>query len=481
MPQAVVLQSIENFQYRTYPKGQVVDFPAVELAWLKSRNMVDDGAAVVAAAIAGGAFVTTHVKRDSAIVKPKSIADRLLAARASVIGRNPIESGVLAAPPTVSINPADPGGLTTNTKWRPSTRRDAFRIRGTGGVAFEENISGTGYIRFVSERTNTAGGRAIGLSGWDQSIVTDSRYVWFECLGNASYSYRIFIRNLLTGEAGLTALAGHLVNPNAALVIDFGAAGTWREITLIMVGDMGIRSVRVDESASVVAPIPDDLSILTKGDSFTWGSISPQPAYAGVTMVAAMRALMGCDVIGHGIGASGWVAGNSLQNAYRIEDMAAVHADLNLLPMGCNDVGVASGVTFRDSVKWALNAMCAAGIDAPILGFGPFPGSKMSAGASTNKTNLLQVEADLMQAFEEFGHPRIKLVPINTEGASTPWGGRCVPWVEGTRDTDTATGDAGNSQVITGNDGTHNSASGALYKARRIMEETIRTCVYQGW
>lgn len=61
MPQAVVLQSIENFQYRTYPKGQVVDFPAAELSWLKSRNLVDDGAAAVAAAIAGGAEQFRHL------------------------------------------------------------------------------------------------------------------------------------------------------------------------------------------------------------------------------------------------------------------------------------------------------------------------------------------------------------------------------------------------------------------------------------
>lgn len=60
MTQALVVQNIEDVQYRDYTAGQVVDFPGDILAWLKSRKLVDDTAARVASAIAGGAQVLTH-------------------------------------------------------------------------------------------------------------------------------------------------------------------------------------------------------------------------------------------------------------------------------------------------------------------------------------------------------------------------------------------------------------------------------------
>lgn len=60
MAQAVVIQYIDDVQYRDYVPGQVVDFPADILAWLLTRKQVNDAPAAVAAAIAGGAVVLTH-------------------------------------------------------------------------------------------------------------------------------------------------------------------------------------------------------------------------------------------------------------------------------------------------------------------------------------------------------------------------------------------------------------------------------------
>jgi len=70
MPQALVVQFINDVQNRDYQAGAVVDFPVDLLAWLKTRKMVDDTAAVVAAAVAGGAVPVTHTPGVSPILEP---------------------------------------------------------------------------------------------------------------------------------------------------------------------------------------------------------------------------------------------------------------------------------------------------------------------------------------------------------------------------------------------------------------------------
>jgi hypothetical protein len=61
MTQAVVLSFIDDIEYQDYPAGQVVDFPETVIGFLKRRRLVDTTPAVVAAAIAAGASVITHV------------------------------------------------------------------------------------------------------------------------------------------------------------------------------------------------------------------------------------------------------------------------------------------------------------------------------------------------------------------------------------------------------------------------------------
>ena len=60
MTQALVIQTIDNFQGRYYEVKTVVDFDAAALAHLTGRGYVDSDATVVAAAIAAGARQLTH-------------------------------------------------------------------------------------------------------------------------------------------------------------------------------------------------------------------------------------------------------------------------------------------------------------------------------------------------------------------------------------------------------------------------------------
>lgn len=152
MPQAVVLQSIDNFQYRTYTKGQVVDFPAAELSWLKSRNLVDDTSALVAAAVAGVAAVVVHRPGPSPATEPVSvdIAGTLKRPGGAVVASSAIASVVadglgalkggslgrlIAAWPALTGQVG--GTLTTVTDALGATKPGVRLVRGAGG-AFAE-------------------------------------------------------------------------------------------------------------------------------------------------------------------------------------------------------------------------------------------------------------------------------------------------------------------------------------------------------
>lgn len=417
-----------------------------------------------------------------------SIGARLMAARTRARGFNWIEGGVMAVPPTVTVGAigmALPAGMTSLIAGRFGTNRAAYRVRGTGGPAFEENVAASNYYRYRSERTDLVGGYAYGESSWEITVPSDSRYVAFELLGSAARAYTVYVRDLVGNNSGLTAAAGHNIGAaNQTLLLDFGATGD-REVTLVMAaGSGGVRGLAIDEDASLFTSAPDELRVLLKSDSYGWGSISPQPAYAGRTLPDVVRALLGCDVVQQGIGMSGYIDGNNLQNVYRQEDAAAVGADLNLILLSTNDVDnvpAVVGAQLQAAVERSLGGLRDRGMEGPMIVGGPWPQNRISSGASTLKTNTLQAEQDLAAAVAKLGDPGIVFLPLNTPGMPTPWGGTCVPWVTGTKDTATAGGDPGNSRRVTGDDHAHPSNYGAVFLGRRLVSEMTRTCLYQGW
>lgn len=413
-----------------------------------------------------------------------SIAARLMAARSRARGFNWIEGGVMAVPPVVTlqnIGVALPAGMTSLVNGRFGTNRAAYRVRGTGGPAFEENVAASNYYRYRSERTNLVGGYALGESSWEITVPTDSRYVAFELGGSAARAYMVYVRDLVGNNSGVTAAAGHNIGAaNQTMILDFGAPGD-REVTLLLsAGYHSVRGIAVEEAASIYPRSGDELRTLFKSDSYGQGTLSPQPAYAGRTVPDVIRALLGCDVVQQGIGGSGYIEGNNLQNTYRQEDAAAVGADLNLVFLGTNDTASA-GVVLKEAVKRSLGGLRDRGMNGKTIVGGGWPQNRMSAGVTALKTATLQVEQDIATAVDELGDPGIVFLPLNTAGMATPWGGTCTPWVTGTQDTATAGGDAGNSRRVTGDDHQHLANYGAVYMGRRIVNEMIETCVYRGW
>lgn len=415
-----------------------------------------------------------------------SVGARLMAARQRARGFNWIEGGVMAVPPVVTVGAigmALPGGMTAIADGRFGTARAAYRVRGTGGPAFEENFVGSNYYRYRSERTDLVGGFALGESSWQITIPTDSRYIAFELLGSATRAYSVYVRDLVGNNSGLTAAAGHNIGAaNQTLLLDFGAAGD-REVTLLLApAHHGVRGISVESAASIYSSAPDELRMLFKSDSYGLGTVSPQPAYTGRTLPDVVSALLGCDVVQQSIGGSGYIAGNNLQNVYRQEDAVAAGADLNLVLLGTNDVGAGqTGANLQAAAERCLGGLRDRGMETPIIVGGAWPQNRMSAGVTAIKTATLQSEADLAAAVAKLNDPGIVFLPMSTAGMATPWGGVCTPWVTGTQDTDTAGGDAGNSSRVTGNDGAHVSPYGALYLARRLVNEVTRTCQHQGW
>lgn len=426
------------------------------------------------------------VDQSGQALRVPSVGARLMAARQRARGFNWIEGGVMAVPPVVTVGAigmALPGGMTAMADGRFGTARASYRVRGTGGPAFEENYVASNYYRYRSERTDLLGGFALGASSWELTIATDSRYVAFELLGSAARAYSVYVRDLVGTNSGLTAAAGHNIGAaNQTLLLDFGAAGD-REVTLLLgSGEHGVRGIAIEAAASMYGTAPDDLRCLVKSDSYGFGTVSPQPAYVGRTLTDCMRAMLGCDLVQQGIGGSGYIEGNNLQNVYRQEDAAAVGADLNLIMLGTNDVGAFKvGATLQTAAERCLNGLRDRGMETPIIVGGPWPQNRMSAGVTALKTNTLQAEQDLASVVAKLNDPGIVFLPLNTAGMATPWGGTCTPWVTGTQDTDTAGGDAGNSLRVMGNDGFHPSLYGAVFLARRLVNEVTRTCLHQGW
>lgn len=413
-----------------------------------------------------------------------SVASRLMAARSRARGFNWIEGAVMPVPPAVSVEAigfALPAGMTAMADNRFATSRAKLRVRGTGGPAFEENYVGSNYYRARGVRTDAVGGFAFGAAAWEVTVATDSRYVAFELLGSAARAYGVYVRDLVGNNSGLTAAAGHNIGAaNGTLILDFGAAGD-REVTLLLEhAAHGVRAFSVEASASIFPKAQDDLPILFASDSYGLGTLSPQPAYVGRTLPDVVRALLGCDVMQHGVGSSGYIANNNLNNAYRLEDAAAINAPLNLIFLGTNDTATV-GAQLQSAVERAVGGLRDKGVTGKMILGGPWPQNRMSAGVSALKTATLQIEQDIANALAKLGDPGAVFLPLNTAGMATPWGGVCAPWVTGTQSTSAAGGDAGNSRRVTGDDNIHASNYGAVYLGRRIVNEVIATCVHQGW
>lgn len=239
MAQAVVIQYIDDVQYRDYVPGQVVDFPADILTWLLTRKVVDASAAAVAAAIAGGAVVVTH----TAGVAPVSsvVADELGRVPAAVAAVRKAASGPVfglrVAPTSVPAAPITPSLTKFVAAVRAAIQAGLPAIVLIDGDSTEAGYgSGTGGTNgFIGARKASHTAQLARMLGWQDSG-------FLGCGAGTDVTITQYDERLTIGS-GVTVLASNTTALGGSWVsINNGATGV---LTVTPRGSRGYDRVRV--------------------------------------------------------------------------------------------------------------------------------------------------------------------------------------------------------------------------------------------
>lgn len=386
---------------------------------------------------------------------PAAVATSLLSLRlaqsaATAKGANPFDLAVMASPPTITEGGAVPSPGRTVGYWTSTNDRANFNVLGLGAEVFKSQYA-TNYLRGASARTAVATYQN-AASGFVVEYTTDAPLIKQEFLNSSTLPIFISVNGAFTSASGHTTVA-----QNGAISIDFGGVRAIRTLRFYFQQDHGFGRVTIGADDVLYAPAISRPKMLVIGDSYIAGTLSPSgPIVKSLTGV--LREVSGCDVIGHGVGGSGYVNGVALTNSFRLDDAAAVAPDLITIALGINDLGL-SGI--QSAALSSLQGLRSRLPNTPIVVFGPWPGS------NNLSANLLAADAAISQAVASMGDSRILFESTVTASPTVS------PWSFGTKDADTATGTAGPSLYITGNDGTHPSIYGAEYLARRKLAATV--------
>ncbi|TAK84516.1 MAG: hypothetical protein EPO09_20800 [Aquabacterium sp.] len=145
MPQALVIQSVDSLERSNYAPGLVVNFPAEIVTWLKSRMLVDDTPAVVAAAIAAGATQVVHrpnySAKSGAMPKTSQAIAMVLAGLAQAFVGGFGDSTELGTGAGTGVK-----GLIGAAAGRPSAQMAAY-LASVGIPAADNSFFGEGFIQ----------------------------------------------------------------------------------------------------------------------------------------------------------------------------------------------------------------------------------------------------------------------------------------------------------------------------------------------
>lgn len=441
--------------------GNPLSAPAMISGATTFGPYTESGAVSVAAIVGTADYAASGVVSGAGI-----LASRLELATQKAAGNNPFDLGVMASPPTIT----SPGTLPSPARqigYWSTNGASQFRPRGaTNLTTFLEAYGGT-TLRVRGCRTDATTYQNANCAAC-VDFITDSPAFQFEFFDGAANNVFMAVGRPDFTNMQLTSATGHTESAfNSGFGFDWGGVRKLRGYRIWMILGQGFGRINIGEDDTLYAPPAAGPRILDIGDSIEANTISPSVhGYFGFASVT--REISGCDVVGHGIGASGYTIGNILGNAWRIADAAAGQFDLIRLHLGINDVGASQAVVRAAAVS-ALAALRAA-VGATYLEVkGPFGGARNADAA------VLGVEAGIQQAVADLADSRMIFTPTVT-ASPTNW-----PETLGVRDTDTAAGAAGNSRYITGNDNIHPSVAGAEYYARRRWATTLAAVRAAGW
>ena len=383
-----------------------------------------------------------------------NIVSSILTDAASAAYANPHYASPLTDLSILSVVGANPTPGLTNAYFAVNT--DTIDARAPfayyGG---EPKVTFRSFLRFpVAHIASTGGNTEDGYSAtaYRVGFNTDAPVVNVAVLGNSGYRFIVDGRYVSQKNTSVTTGGGQFIQ------LDFTNMGGARPRLIQLEGETssGFLGVVVPASAKVWKPAPKP-RLLFVGDSYTLGAAVPNAA-DGYARVAG-------DFLGvpdtwmSGVGGTGYTAtANGGYNfAQRVTDWTTKNPDVVVFAGGLND---ADDNALQPAVLSLLQTTRTALPNAIIMVLGVFP------AATGPNDALLSKERKIAAAVRQFADPYTRFIPIATDPIGS--------WVTGTGRAGSPTG-VGNSDVVTGTDGTHPSVYGYLYYGQRVATEITKT------
>jgi len=347
--------------------------------------------------------------------------------------------------PAITVGQASASAVASEGR-RIFQRPDLYRIRGLGDAFVKNTVN---YASMAGIRNSTSGGAQLNGVNWNVTIDYEDAWLSLELMSQVQ-KYTILVTDPETGETWNIQPAGIAVATSTTVDLVFPLAMR-RLITVICGADGGMRGVRAAPTANwrPIQPDSDKTVVMTDSYGFT---LSPMPDRTGLSPFDWMREALDADVIGHSIGASGYLAGFPVTHEYRIEDAIATGASRVMVAIGGNDFTSASPVYTSTQYVAALRSFVSGfrreGGSAKIGIVGPMPGRYNTTVDSPTKARLVEFDNAAIAACAADGIPYHSLLRSGfMNGSITAKAG--------------SSGEAGLSGTRLGDDDTHCTQSGA--------------------
>lgn len=370
---------------------------------------------------------------------------------------------VMASPPTIGAATASTS-IATGTTWQlydngNPLHADKFTLLSGVwapiGSSFPQNITLRGRVGYLGSasvvETNPVYGANVRFKAEAPAVE-----LWVQTTTAGSGDG---IRVLVNGEYIKT---GVIANDGNGLyryiLLTFAGRDPTRVIELECGPSAGLVGIRMaNEYKPSPAPAPVGLRALIHGDSFVWTIVDSGDDDTGLTgaLAPSIRALTGVsDVIGSGVGGSGWFTPAVKDRNYfndRVNvDVVARAPDFIIEHGGGNDAAVTPTLSAMQAkvTEW-LDAVLTAKPETVVFMLSPIIASNASAAHLTIR--------DAKQAAAALYPKQVAFIDTLAD-----------PWVFGTG-RQGATAANGNRDWVTGTDAAHPTMNGHQYLAQRIV------------
>jgi len=337
-------------------------------------------------------------------------------------------------------------------------------LTNVGGYPLWENAAGVGIT-------------AQNLRGVHMRVRFKAKQVQIKCkgFGLSSDYFPMWLDDFSGGGFKRVSFTAGAVASDSYIQIDLTRYGEY-ELIVGMEQSLAVGAVVLDADGEFVS-VARAPALVVFGDSYVQGTTSPA-VNGDPCLIGAMSMISGLNVIPLGVSGTGYVhdggIGYPITHAERLAMLTNVinasNAPAVMSVFGLNDAdNSVSTANTQAAATTVINHLLAT-TSANILLTGAEPATRNNSAA------IQAVDAGIAAAVNAANSSRVAFAPIS--GASPRR-------IYGARDTDTATGTAGNTRYIQGNDGTHLSPSftqvGTEFYARYMLELLQGAATAKGW